>query len=101
MAKISVIGAGSWGTALAWLLHNNGHEVTVWSIMEAEVQMLRKEREHKQKLPGVALPEDMIFTSDLRSFGACGAITVYQKHPPFHEAFCEGRTINRQRCKGD
>ncbi|HIU76232.1 MAG TPA: NAD(P)H-dependent glycerol-3-phosphate dehydrogenase [Candidatus Pelethocola excrementipullorum] len=67
MAKISVIGAGSWGTALAWLLHNNGHEVTVWSIMEAEVQMLRKEREHKQKLPGVALPEDMVFTSDLES----------------------------------
>lgn len=67
MAKISVIGAGSWGTALAWLLHNNGHEVTVWSIMEAEVQMLTKEREHKQKLPGVALPEDMIFTSDLEN----------------------------------
>ena len=40
MAKISVIGAGSWGTALAWLLHNNGHKVTVWSIVEAEIKML-------------------------------------------------------------
>lgn len=69
MAKISVIGAGSWGTALAWLLHNNGHEVTVWSIMEDEVKMLTKEREHRQKLPGVKLPEDMVFTTDLE--GAC------------------------------
>lgn len=65
MAKISIIGAGSWGTALACLLHNNGHEVTVWSLMEDEVQMLIREREHKQKLPGVTLPEDMMFTSDL------------------------------------
>lgn len=65
MAKISVIGAGSWGTALAWLLNNNGHKVTVWSIMEAEIKMLSEEREHKQKLPGVKLPEDMEFTTNL------------------------------------
>ncbi len=32
MAKVRVIGAGSWGTALAMLLHKNGHDVTVWSI---------------------------------------------------------------------
>ena len=50
MAKISVIGAGSWGTALAWLLHNNGHQVTVWSVIESEIEMLRKEHEHKDKL---------------------------------------------------
>lgn len=66
MAKISVIGAGSWGTALAWLLYNNGHKVTVWSIMEDEIKMLSEEREHKQKLPGVKLPEDMEFTTNLK-----------------------------------
>lgn len=66
MAKISIIGAGSWGTALAWLLHNNGHEVLVWSIMEEEIEMLRTKREHEQKLPGVKLPEDMEFTTDLQ-----------------------------------
>ena len=65
MARVGVIGAGSWGTALAVLLHKNGHQVTVWSIVEAEIQMLNKEREHKDKLPGVKLPEDMIFTTDL------------------------------------
>ena len=33
MAKIGIIGAGTWGTALAVLLNNNGHEVTIWSII--------------------------------------------------------------------
>ncbi len=63
MAKAGVMGAGSWGTALALLLHKNGHEVTVWSIDEAEIRMLSEEREHKSKLPGVKLPEDMEFTT--------------------------------------
>lgn len=65
MANISIIGAGSWGTALALLLYRNGHRVTVWSIMEQEIEMLRKEHEHKDKLPGVKLPEDMEFTTNL------------------------------------
>ncbi len=67
MSKVSVIGAGSWGTALAVLLHKNGHEVTVWSKFQAEIDMLNNEREHKDKLAGVKLPEDMIFTTDLES----------------------------------
>ena len=65
MATISVIGAGSWGTALALLLYKNGHKVTVWSIMKDEIEMLQREHEHKDKLPGVKLPEDMEFTTDL------------------------------------
>ncbi len=65
MADISIIGAGSWGIALAVLLHKNGHHVTVWSVIETEIRMLQKEREHKDKLPGVKLPEDMVFTTDL------------------------------------
>ena len=67
MADISIIGAGSWGTALALLLYRNGHRVTVWSIMEQEITMLQKEREHKEKLPGVKLPEEMEFTTDLKA----------------------------------
>lgn len=67
MAKIGIIGAGSWGIALSVLLYNNGHEVTVWSIIEEEINMLDKEREHKDKLPGVKLPENMVFTTDLQS----------------------------------
>ena len=65
MANAGIMGAGSWGTALALLLCRNGHQVTVWSIDDKEVEMLSKEREHKSKLPGVKLPEDMEFTTDL------------------------------------
>lgn len=66
MAKVGVLGAGSWGTALALLLCNNGHEVTVWSISPDEVEMLRTTREHKSKLPGVKIPEGIAFTSELK-----------------------------------
>ena len=67
MAKVAILGAGSWGTALALVLSDNGHEVTVWSIAEAEIEMLKNEHEHKEKLPGVILPDSMIFTTDLKA----------------------------------
>lgn len=65
MAKTAVIGAGSWGIALAKVLHTNGQKVTVWSIVKEEIAMLKEKHEHTEKLPGVKLPEDMIFTTDL------------------------------------
>ena len=67
MANGGIMGAGSWGTALALLLHKNGHQVTVWSINEDEVKMLSEKREHESKLPGVKIPEDMMFTTDIES----------------------------------
>lgn len=65
MAKIGMIGAGSWGIALTWLLTNNGHQVTVWSALEDEIKMLCEKREHTSKLPGVLLPESVSFTTEL------------------------------------
>lgn len=67
MAKVSVIGAGSWGTALAVLLDGNGHDVTLWSYLESEMLMLRQEREQKDKLPGVKISERMLVTNDLET----------------------------------
>ena len=66
MAKVGVIGAGSWGTALAKVLHTNGNSVAVWSIVESEIAMLKEKHEHIEKLPGVKLPEDMEFTTDMK-----------------------------------
>ena len=67
MAEIGVIGAGSWGTALAVVLAHNGHQVTVWSILKEEVEMLTREHEHKDKLPDVRIPETVTFTTDLKT----------------------------------
>lgn len=63
MADISILGGGSWGIALAVLLHKNGHKITVWSALESEIEMLSSTHEHKM-LPGVKLSEEMVFTTD-------------------------------------
>ena len=83
MAKISVLGAGSWGTALALLLYNNGHEVTVWSALADEVAMLCEKREHESKLPGVRLPEKMEITADLEKSLSDPDVAVLAVPSPF------------------
>ena len=65
MSNISVIGSGSWGTALAWLLCNNGHRVTLWSYLEEEAAMYRRYHQNTDKLPGVVLPDHVTYTTDL------------------------------------
>ena len=67
MSKIGVLGAGSWGTALAILLNNNGHEVTIWSALSDEVEALNEKREHESKLPGVHIDEKIKITADLEA----------------------------------
>lgn len=66
MAKIGMIGAGSWGMALTWLLTNNGHQVTVWSALEDEIRMLREKHEQTSKLPGVILSDGVCYTTELK-----------------------------------
>ena len=64
MAKIGIIGSGSWGIALASLLYNNKHEVTVWSALPEEIVEMKTTRRH-HTLPELVLPEYMAFTEDL------------------------------------
>lgn len=83
MKKISIIGAGSWGTALALLLHGNGHKVTVWSAIESEINMLKEKHEHVDKLPGVKLPEDMVFTFEDEEAAGEADLLVFAVPSPF------------------
>ena len=65
MAKISVIGSGGWGTAIAIMLAENGHQVTLWSYLQAESDALKANRENKPFLPGVPIPESVSYTANL------------------------------------
>ncbi len=65
MAKIAVIGSGSWGTAFSRMLGNNNHKVCLWSYFESESRELNLHRENKQFLPNVLLPESISFTSEI------------------------------------
>ena len=67
MANIGVVGAGSWGTALALVLEKNGHQVTLWSSREAKAKELKELRENKEKLPGVLIPENIEITADMET----------------------------------
>ncbi|MDO5417436.1 MAG: NAD(P)H-dependent glycerol-3-phosphate dehydrogenase [Lachnospiraceae bacterium] len=66
MAAIGVIGSGTWGTALALLLQAKGHQVTIWSAIEKEVESLSKERKHPN-LPGMSIPEEIEITGNLET----------------------------------
>lgn len=65
MSKVSVLGSGGWGTAVAVMLSENGHDVTLWSFLESEKDDLVKYRENKPFLPGIEIPENIHLTSEL------------------------------------
>ena len=66
MAKISVIGSGGWGIALAVLLHKNKYKITIWSYDKSEAEELNLKRENKAKLPNIFLADDIKVTNDLK-----------------------------------
>ena len=65
MKEIGIVGAGTWGIALARMLSFSGHAVTVWSALPAEIEELTKSRRQKN-LPNMEIPEVVLFTKDLR-----------------------------------
>ncbi|MGB8657236.1 MAG: NAD(P)H-dependent glycerol-3-phosphate dehydrogenase [Candidatus Zixiibacteriota bacterium] len=76
MAEIAVLGAGGWGIAISTLLDHNGHKVTLWEFDPAEMGNLRARREHKQKLPGVVIPDRVEIAGDLEPAVANADILV-------------------------
>ena len=82
MTKIGVLGAGTWGMALARMLCVSGHEVTVWSAIEREIDEFAATRRHPN-LPGMMIPEELKFTKDIAE--ACDAkeILLFAVPSPF------------------
>lgn len=73
MAKIGVLGSGTWGTALTIHLAKCGHEVTLWSTFQEEIAALSETYRHKN-LPGAVIPETVGFTSDTEK--ACSGMDL-------------------------
>lgn len=65
MSDITVLGSGGWGMALALNARECGHNVTLWSPFEQEVELLKNKRTNERLLSGVVLPEDISITSDM------------------------------------
>jgi glycerol-3-phosphate dehydrogenase (NAD(P)+) len=63
--NVAILGAGSWAIALAALVHKLGHNVTMWEISPADAEMLRTQREHTVKLPGIRIPDEVVITTDI------------------------------------
>lgn len=65
MSKITILGAGSWAMGISILLSNNGHDVTMWSAVPSEIELLKNDRENPKFLPGIKLPESIALTDDI------------------------------------
>lgn len=76
MEKISVIGAGSWGTALAFVLAENGHDCLLWARRSEQAAEINEQHTNSRYLPDVRLPENLAAGSDLAAAAVHGQIIV-------------------------
>ena len=83
--KIGVLGAGPWGIALARLLCNAGHNVTVWSAIEDEIDVLSKTRKHPN-IPEVILPSEIEYTKDIKTACEGKTLILFAVPSPFVRA---------------
>lgn len=82
MKRIGVLGAGTWGMALARMLCINGHEVTVWSAIEREIDEFSSTRRHPN-LPGMVIPDEIRFTKDMESVCTGKDVLLFAVPSPF------------------
>jgi glycerol-3-phosphate dehydrogenase (NAD(P)+) len=84
--KISILGAGGWGLALGKALRENGHKAVFWTPSAAEAELLEKEREYKDKLPGVELPSEFIYLTDMAKATENADIIIFAVPSQFMES---------------
>lgn len=77
MKKVTVLGAGSWGTALAMVLTENGHETLIWSHRDDQAKEINERHTNEKYLPNIQLPENLAATSDLQTAVEHGEILVF------------------------
>ncbi len=86
--KAAVVGSGAWGTALAIRLHNNGHDVTVWTFEKDLIPQIERERLNP-RLAGVKLPQGVKFSADYACVAGCKLVVVATPSFPIRSV-CRG-----------
>lgn len=66
MKKVTVLGAGSWGTALAMVLAHNGHDVRLWSHRKDQANEINEQQTNDKYLPGIRLPDEITGYHELK-----------------------------------
>ena len=84
--RITILGAGAWGTALARLLHQGGHQVTLWGHIAEWLDEIRQTGRNDRFLPGIEVPRDLILEGDLpRAIATAECIVVAVPSQPFRQ----------------
>jgi glycerol-3-phosphate dehydrogenase (NAD(P)+) len=91
--NIGVLGAGSWGIALALVLEKNGHHVTLWEFRSEAAERLRRTRDAKEFLPGIMIPFNVDIVNDFRQ--ACNSKDVIVVAVPSHVVRSVAERLNR------
>lgn len=86
--KTAVVGSGAWGTALAVCLHNNGHEVTIWTFEKELIAQIESTRENP-RLPGAKLPEAIRISGEYSCVSGCDLVVVASPSFPIRSV-CRG-----------
>src|SRR5262245_17648955 len=92
--KIGVIGAGGWGTALALLLHQNRFPVTLWGHNPEETAQFAAGRENTAYLPGVKLPGEFRWTSELDDLAGCDLLLLVTPSKALREVSARLSTVD-------
>jgi len=88
--KITILGAGAWGTALARLLHQGGHEITLWGHIAEWLDEIRQAGRNDRFLPGIQVPREVVLQADVpRAIAGAECIVVAVPSQPF-------RSVTRQ-----
>src|SRR3546814_11850911 len=90
-SRVTVLGAGSWGTALAMLLARNGHDTCLWGRDATQLHGIEQQRENARYLPGIALPGNLRTAADLAA-AIAGAQWVLVAVP----SSSEGRRVGKE-----
>ena len=80
--RVGVLGAGTWGTALARMLDRSGKQVVMWSALPAEVRQLTKTRRHPN-LPDMIIPDDIRITGSIEEACTGADMLLFAVPSPF------------------